>query len=357
MPNVQPRVFLGSSRESLPVLTVIAKAIGDICTVVPWTDQQKFKRPGTFLLDSLIAAANQFDIAVLVLGHDDVVVSRKKEMRAPRDNVIFELGLFMSVLDRSRTIIVSPKSSKLKILSDLDGLNLTEYNPPRRRSGLKAALKPAIGYIREQIHDLHIKVQRYAPKGVATVWKDIEKFLAVRGAVPHKFENIALDMELTWGWLREEVLEDPDRHNMSLRILFIDHRSKRLAKLKSESVSLEVARAREREMRAYFAGDVSHLRRRNVNITIAAYDEVPIVHGFLVNDKQLFISVCGIKDGRLLGSPNPYLVFEKPTVREKDRAGHHFCQVFRGWFDHYWQNARVVCSSHKLPAKMKRART
>ena len=44
-----------------------------------------------------------------------------------RDNVLFELGLFMGKLTRYRTILVHPKVKDLKLPSDLQGLTLASY--------------------------------------------------------------------------------------------------------------------------------------------------------------------------------------------------------------------------------------
>lgn len=347
MTKNKPQIFIGSSKESLPVLEIISDSIKDISIVVTWTDQDKFRRPGTFFLDSLINAANCFDIAILVLGKDDVILSRNKQMPAPRDNVIFELGLFMSVLDRERTLIVSPRvwKEKLKILSDLTGLNLAEYDRPRKRSDLPTALKPVIDHLREQIQSLNLRARQYAPAGVSMVWENVEKLLQKRGNVPHKIENIALDMEVTWRWIKDHVLDNPDRQDLSLYILFLDYQSEQFAKFESDSVSMKTAYQREIEIVQYFRSDLSHLHNRNISVSIRAYKELPVVHGFLFNDEHLFISVCGITDGKLVGSPNPYLVYEKPSARARDLMSDHFHKVYRGWFDELWSHSRKICNT------------
>ena len=47
---------------------------------------------------------------------------------APRDNVVFELGLFMGALSRSRTFVCVPAGEALKIPSDLKGMTNIQYD-------------------------------------------------------------------------------------------------------------------------------------------------------------------------------------------------------------------------------------
>ena len=80
-------------------------------------------------IESLEAELNRADFAVLLLSSDDKVVSRNKAKSAPRDNVILELGLFAGKIGRKRTFMVSPRGAKLKIPTDLLGVNPVEHDP------------------------------------------------------------------------------------------------------------------------------------------------------------------------------------------------------------------------------------
>jgi predicted nucleotide-binding protein len=67
----------------------------------------------------LVGALNGSDFGVFVFPPDDVVRMRKKEHQAIRDNVIFELGLFIGRLGRERNFIVMPRGTdKLHIPSE-----------------------------------------------------------------------------------------------------------------------------------------------------------------------------------------------------------------------------------------------
>jgi predicted nucleotide-binding protein len=67
------------------------------------------------------------DFAVLVVAADDQVASRGTTKDAPRDNVVFELGLFMGGLARQRTFMFAPRGMDLKIPTDLLGLTPLLY--------------------------------------------------------------------------------------------------------------------------------------------------------------------------------------------------------------------------------------
>ena len=72
----------------------------------------------------------------------------------PRDNVIFELGLFMGKLGRERTFIVRPRSAVLKIPTDLAGVMTETYEWPRADGSHRSAVGSACDRIREQIRNL-----------------------------------------------------------------------------------------------------------------------------------------------------------------------------------------------------------
>ena len=78
-------------------------------------------------LESLERLLADFDFAVLVLSADDIVTSRETTQSAPRDNVIFEMGLFVGVLGSKRTFAVVDRNAKLQIPSDLAGVSVATY--------------------------------------------------------------------------------------------------------------------------------------------------------------------------------------------------------------------------------------
>ncbi len=125
-PNPTPVLFIGSSVEGLAVANQIQMALYHEKIIVKvWTDQ--IFGASNFAIEDLQEQVKSADFAVLVVTPDDHVVSRKHEHDAPRDNVIFELGLFMGALTRQRTFLLTPHGTDLKIPSDLLGLTPLSY--------------------------------------------------------------------------------------------------------------------------------------------------------------------------------------------------------------------------------------
>jgi hypothetical protein len=77
---------------------------------------------------------------------------RGKKCFIPRDNVLFELGMFIGKLGRKRSFIVVPESrSNLHLPTDLSGINPLVYDSRRNDANWEAALGPASTQIRDAI--------------------------------------------------------------------------------------------------------------------------------------------------------------------------------------------------------------
>lgn len=155
-PNEVPHVFICSSSEHLTIAEQIQLKLDHHKSEVKvWTDQVFGPMKQTMEdLEREVAAA---DFAVAVVMPDDIVRSRKKQSAAPRDNVVFELGLFMGQLGRERTVIVCPRGLDLKMPSDLLGLNPLTFSAPtdlKDAAQLSAPLAPVCTTLKRQIDKL-----------------------------------------------------------------------------------------------------------------------------------------------------------------------------------------------------------
>jgi CRP/FNR family cyclic AMP-dependent transcriptional regulator len=139
--NETPILFIGSSRESLPIATEIRAGLSSTSLAVRFWPDGVFM-PSNFPLEDLENELDQADFAVLVFGPDDYVLSRRIFSRAPRDNVVLETGLFIGALRRQRTLIVKSRRLPIKMPSDLLGLTPIEFDHGPV-STLASRLRPA----------------------------------------------------------------------------------------------------------------------------------------------------------------------------------------------------------------------
>ena len=153
--NPRPVLFIGSSKESLPVARAIRSNFDhDDFVVTLWTDG--IFGASQFVITELEKQVQEADFAVLVLGADDVVESRNEKSDAPRDNVIFELGLFMGALSHERTFMIIPRGCDIKIPTDLLGLTPLDYRL-EDSDDFVSLLGPACDQLREIINKMGVK--------------------------------------------------------------------------------------------------------------------------------------------------------------------------------------------------------
>jgi CRP/FNR family transcriptional regulator, cyclic AMP receptor protein len=154
LPNKAPKLFIISSSE--------AKSIGyglraglehDVFSKV-WDDGVFFA--GGYPLEALETQVADADFAVAIAEADDVIESRRIKAPTVRDNVLFELGLFMGKLTRYRTILVHPKIANLKLPSDLSGLTLLPYEPGDDAT-LAVRLTPVCDQLRALVKKLGVR--------------------------------------------------------------------------------------------------------------------------------------------------------------------------------------------------------
>jgi CRP/FNR family cyclic AMP-dependent transcriptional regulator len=144
--NETPIVFIGSSRESLSVTDAIVAGLASAPFITrPWT--KGVFGASNFPIEDLENQVGEADFGVLVLGPDDKVVSRGKGYDAPRDNVVFELGLFMGGLGRRRSFLIVPRGLDIKIPTDLLSLTPIVYDPTV--TPLADALGPVCGELKQ----------------------------------------------------------------------------------------------------------------------------------------------------------------------------------------------------------------
>jgi hypothetical protein len=131
----KPRIFLGSSGKQARLLQAIARGLADVADVEPWTTTFN---PGRSTLDRLVELSREVDFAAFVFAQDDWTTTDASPSgeASPRDNVVFEAGLFGGALGIRRTFILHATGSKLP--SDLLGLTSVRYDPAASPAEVRA---------------------------------------------------------------------------------------------------------------------------------------------------------------------------------------------------------------------------
>src|SRR5262249_3589246 len=153
MPNsiARPTLFIGSSSESLDIAYAAQRNLENVAEVVVWT-QGIFELTKSHL-ESLLDALDDTDFGLFIFGADDLTKIRGAELTTVRDNVVFELGLFIGRLGRGCSYVLMPVGvPDIHLPSDLLGINTATFRPPSRPDRLQAALGPACNDIRTAIH-------------------------------------------------------------------------------------------------------------------------------------------------------------------------------------------------------------
>lgn len=153
-PNEYPKLFIISSTEALEIANEIQSQLQHDVFSAVWSQGVFFA--GGYPLEALEKAVGESDFAVAIAQGDDIVESRGGRYVTLRDNVLFELGIFMGKLTRHRAILVHPRVSGLKLPSDLQGLTLVSYDPGKPGE-LPARLGPVCHEIRKLVKNLGVR--------------------------------------------------------------------------------------------------------------------------------------------------------------------------------------------------------
>ncbi len=146
-------VFIGSSSENIAYAEAVQTSLYHIPDVLTQCWSQGVFNIGNYPMEDLFAALRIADFAVFILSPDDYLISRNEEYYTVRDNVLFELGMFMGFLGRERTFFIIPEFGdyQYKIPSDLFGLNCAKYNVTSIKQNIDATLGPACTQIKRKI--------------------------------------------------------------------------------------------------------------------------------------------------------------------------------------------------------------
>lgn len=133
----KPRIFLGSSGKQAGLLEALADGLQGVADVELW---MATFNPGTTTLGRLVELTREVDFAAFVFAQDDWTSAESDDpdvgQASPRDNVVFEAGLFGGVIGMDRTFILHANGAKLP--TDLLGLTCVRYGDASEPAELHA---------------------------------------------------------------------------------------------------------------------------------------------------------------------------------------------------------------------------
>ncbi len=128
-PECPPKLFVGSSTESVDVAKTIQLLLGDCCLTTIW--KYGFFTPGQTTMQTLEKKLDDYDFAAFVLTPDDLTTSRGETWQAARDNILLEVGLSIGKLGSERTFLVHQETNDFKLPSDLAGITMLPFQVAR----------------------------------------------------------------------------------------------------------------------------------------------------------------------------------------------------------------------------------
>ena len=338
---MEPIIFIGSSSKSLGIAQKLRDGLSEIGKVTVWNECEALDDPGSHLLQNLLGISQVFDFAIMVFGPDDNLLTDKFQvLKVPRDNVIFELGLFMSQLGPGRAfvVVVKKRDEPLEIMNDIEGLLYVSYDP---LDDGQSAIERLAAKIKEQTirGTRRLVIGHEGPVGVPEFITYLKKEAERRWRAGEtvRVDNFALDMEVTWGPLRA-TMTDPHTPNLVWRALMLDPKWDGFRSFASDSISIDQARTNLDKIPQFMTAEAQNLSARNIDFNLRLYRSIPFVHGFLLNESYLLMTLLKRdSEGHLISDHNSYFRFAA-----RNETNEHTFVAYSTCFNYEWEQGEVV---------------
>jgi hypothetical protein len=185
------KLFIGSSSEGLPIARQLKAKVdyncGDWISSEIWKDGSVFSMNKN-ALDCLVNASRKYEYGILVATKDDIVKSRRKVRAAPRDNVMFEMGMFLGSLGLTRAFLLVEEESKLP--TDYNGVTV-----PYFQKGIVGSLEKAMDTIIEAFNTTKLSYNLKPVPSVALALGYFDNFIEPLAKKRHE-QNIGFKVEI-----------------------------------------------------------------------------------------------------------------------------------------------------------------
>lgn len=190
----KPRLFIASSAESLDIAEAVNVNLDHELEVTIWTGGT-FKLSST-TIDDLLQKASSVDFALFIFTPDDIATIRSRTEPVVRDNVLFEMGLFIGAIGKERSFILKPRDIETHLPTDLLGVTPADYDDKRSDGNLVSATNKACSLIKSEVS--RIGIINHAALSDTKVLK----------ANPAKYEMLVTDYEFL-GYCLDSYISRP----------------------------------------------------------------------------------------------------------------------------------------------------
>lgn len=146
---MKPRIFIGSSGKVKKYAEAVHATLTDLAECTVWTEGAFVLSAST--LSGLSKNLYDSDFGAFIFAADDQLSANGDLLNVPRDNVVFEAGMFCGYLSPERCFIAIPQSVKIHVPSDLAGFTVEHYEDRRTDDNHMAAVGPFARKIKEAI--------------------------------------------------------------------------------------------------------------------------------------------------------------------------------------------------------------
>jgi hypothetical protein len=173
------KLFIGSSTEQLLIANALRDELEFDDYVRPFVWNQAGFALSHATIEDLERFLAEYYYAVFILAPDDDVTKRDHLKPAPRDNVIFELGLFLGRAGRERTFVVYPRGIDFHLPTDLKGLSPATYLVPTDddevRSNVSYAAHQIQKAIRQHERAKELETREYAKRAKEEMHRELSE--------------------------------------------------------------------------------------------------------------------------------------------------------------------------------------
>ena len=149
--------------------------------------------------------------------------------------------------------------------------------------------------------------------------------------------NFGLDLEVVMPWLANVVIEKKIKNNAHFHYkgLIINPDYEKIVPLLGghSNISKKCVEAQLER-----AETLKNQKLNNVSMELRSYSNLPHFHGFVINEKHLFVGFTEIEAGKLMGGKYPYIYILR---NDRSQFSKHLFDMFLSWFNYTWETSQT----------------